>query len=140
LPRYAARRTLPAPVDDVWAVLAVPQQLADWWPGVVRVEPTVRRALAPGAVWRLEGTNRPSLRLRPQAAGELLVLEVVPLRRVAFQLLGDRMDVELELEPAGEDATEASLAVEVSWLFGVGRAFPSKALSRLAALLRRSHE
>jgi uncharacterized protein YndB with AHSA1/START domain len=138
LPRYAASRTLAAPVDEVWAVLAEPERFADWWPDVVRVTPAVRRALAPGALWQIEGANRPSLLRRPQSTGELLVLEVVPLRRVAFRLLGDRIDADLELEPAEEGLTDATLAVEVPWLIGVGRPFPSKALSRLAGLVRRS--
>ena len=59
----------------------------------------MRRALAPGALWQLEGTNRPSLFRRPQLGGTLLVLEVVPLRRITFQLTGERMDVELDLQP-----------------------------------------
>jgi uncharacterized protein YndB with AHSA1/START domain len=137
LPRYAASRTLAAPVDAVWAVLAEPERFADWWPDVVQVTPTVRHALAPGALWQIEGTSRPSLLRRPQASGRLLVLEVDPLRRVAFQLLAERVDAELELEPVDEELTDATLAVEVPWLIGVGRSFPSKALSRLAGLVRR---
>src|SRR5437588_1552434 len=54
LPQYAAKRVLPATVDDVWAVLAEPDRFAEWWPGIGAVEPTVRRALAPGALWRIE--------------------------------------------------------------------------------------
>jgi hypothetical protein len=49
LPRYEARRTLPAPVEEVWAVLADPARWPEWWPGLVGAAPTVRRALAPGA-------------------------------------------------------------------------------------------
>jgi hypothetical protein len=102
----------------------------------VGAEPTVRRALAPGALWQLEGTNRVSFRRRPQMGGTLLVLEVVPLQRVAFQLSGERSDVELELEPAEEDQTTARLAVEGLRFGGLGRTFPSQALAALAALVR----
>jgi uncharacterized protein YndB with AHSA1/START domain len=136
LPRYAARRTLPAAVEDVWAVLAEPQRLADWWPGLERVEPTVRRALAPGALWQLEGTNRPSILRRPELTGTLLVLEVSPPHRLAFQLSGDRIGVELELAPAG-DETEVTLVVDAPRLSGVRRAFPAQALSGLASLVRK---
>ncbi len=109
MPRYEARRTLPAPVEDVWAVLVEPARWPEWWPGLVEVAPTVRRALAPGAHWQLEGTGRPSFRRRPQLGGALLILEVVPLRRVAFQLTGEHAEVELDLVPVedGETAGDA---------------------------------
>ena len=136
MPRYEARRTLPASVEDVWAVLADATRWPEWWPGLVGATPTVRRALAPGAHWQLEGTERPSFRRRPQLGGSLLVLEVVPLQRVAFQLSGEHADVELDLEPDEDGQTDARLAVEAPRFGGMGRAFPSEALARLAALVR----
>ena len=66
MPRYEARRTLPAPVEEVWAVLADPARWPEWWPGLVGAESSVRRALAPGAHWQLQGTERPSFRRRAQ--------------------------------------------------------------------------
>ena len=137
MPRYEARRTLPAPVEDVWAVLAEPARWPEWWPGLVEAAPTVRRALAPGAHWQLEGTGRPSFRRRPQLGGALLVLEVVPLRRVAFQLTGEHADVELDLVPVEDGETQATLAVEAPRFGGMGRTLPSQALARLADLVRR---
>jgi uncharacterized protein YndB with AHSA1/START domain len=138
LPRYAARRILPATVEEVWSVLAEPDRFADWWPGIDSVEPTVRRALAPGALWRIEGGAgmRMSLRRRPQMAGDLLVLEVEPGSRVTFQLVAERIDVELGLERTEEDEAAATLVVEAPRFIGVGRAFPSQALAKLAALVR----
>jgi uncharacterized protein YndB with AHSA1/START domain len=137
LPRYAAKRVLPATVEEVWAVLADPARWHEWWPGLVRAEPNVRRALAPGALWQLEGTERPSFRRRPQMGGTLLFLEVVPLHRVAFQLTGERADVELDLERVEEDEqTAAQLTIEAPRFGGLGRSFPSDALARLAALVR----
>ena len=136
MPRYEARRTLPSPVEAVWDVLAEPARWSEWWPGLVGADPTVRRALAPGALWQLEGTNRPSLFRRPQLGGTLLVLEVVPLRRVAFQLSGERMDVELDLQPVEAGETQATLVVEAPRFGGIRRTFPSQALSGLAALFR----
>ena len=138
MPRYAARRVLPATVDEVWAALAEPERFADWWPGVESVEPTVRRALAPGALWHIEGSTstRPSLRRRPQMAGDLLVLEVEPRSRVTFQLVAERIEVELGLEPTEDDETAATLAVGAPRFIGVGRPFPSQVLAKLAALVR----
>jgi uncharacterized protein YndB with AHSA1/START domain len=136
LPRYAARRVLPATVDEVWAALAEPERWSEWWPGLLGVEPTVRRALAPGALWQLEGTDRPSLFRRPQLGGTLLVLEVVPLERVVFQLSGERADVELDLEPVEDDQTQATLVVDAPRFGGIRRTLPSQALSKLAGLVR----
>ena len=130
MPRYAADRTLLAPIDDVWAFLAEPYNLADWWPGISGVEPD-RRGLAPGARWRVVSPNKPSLFRRPQTAGALLVIDVVPMKRIAFQLTGDRMDVELSLRALDERRTEASLVVDGPFLIGLRRRYPAQALERL---------
>ena len=136
MPRYEARRTLPAAVEDVWAVLADAERWPEWWPGLVAVQSTVRRALAPGAHWQLEGTERPSFRRRAQLGGSLLFLEVVPLQRIAFQLTGEHAEVELDLAPVEAGETQATLAVEAPQFGGIGRTVPSQALGRLAALVR----
>jgi uncharacterized protein YndB with AHSA1/START domain len=136
LPRFEARRTLPAPIEDVWEVLADPARWPEWWPGLVSAQSSVRRALAPGAHWQLEGTGRPSFRRSPQLGGSLLFLEVVPLQRILFQLTGEHAEVELSLEPVEDGETQARLAVEAPRFGGLGRGFPSQALARLAALVR----
>ena len=141
MPRYEARRTLPAPPEAVWEVLADPARWPEWLPGLVEAEPTVRRALAPGALWQLEGTNRSSVfRRGPQLGGTLLVLDVVPLKRVAFQLSSERTDVELDLTPVEDNQTQAWLAVDVPRFAGIGRTLPSQALAGLAALVRPAPE
>jgi uncharacterized protein YndB with AHSA1/START domain len=131
LPRYAADRVLLAPLDDVWAFVAEPFNLPDWFPGVAGVQPD-RRGLAPGARWQVLGPDRPSLLRKPDAAGMLIVLDVVPQRRIAFQLTGQRLDAELELEQMGQE-TRAALAVDAPFLT-VSRSFPHKALQRLYEL------
>lgn len=118
-------------------MLADVERFADWWPGIDRVESTVRRAVAPGALWQVEGPTRESLlRRRPQLSGTLLVLDVTPQRRLAFQLSESRIEVELELEPEEDDQAAATLSVDAPRFSGIGRAFPSEALARLAALVR----
>jgi uncharacterized protein YndB with AHSA1/START domain len=134
LPRYAADRTLLAPLEDVWAFLAEPYNLPDWWPGVSGVEPD-RRGLAPGARWKVLGPNEPTLLHKPDAAGTLLVLEVVPMSRIAFQVVAQRVDAELELEDAGEALTEVSLIVDAPFL-AIRRSFPRTALARLYDLVQ----
>jgi uncharacterized protein YndB with AHSA1/START domain len=138
LPRYVARRVLPATVEEVWAVLADPERFADWWPGVLRVEPSVRNALAPGAHWRIEGALKPSILRRPDLTGSLLVLEVETERRLVFQMTGEHLDVELALEST-EDGAAATLACEAPRFGGIRRSFPSEALAKLAALVRPPH-
>jgi uncharacterized protein YndB with AHSA1/START domain len=139
LPRYAASRVLLAQLEDVWSFLAEPYHLADWWPGISGVQPD-RRGLAPGARWRVIGPNTPSLLRKPNMTGTLLVLDVVPMSRVAFQLTGDRIDVELELREVERGRTEATLTVDVPWLIGASRTLPSKALRRLHDLLQTAAE
>jgi uncharacterized protein YndB with AHSA1/START domain len=123
-------------VEEVWAVLADPARWPEWWPGLVGAEPSVRRALAPGAHWQLQGTERPSLRRRPQLGGSLLFLEVVPLQHVSFQMTGEHADVELDLVPVEAGETQATLAIEAPRFGGIGRTVPSQALAGLAALVR----
>jgi uncharacterized protein YndB with AHSA1/START domain len=135
LPRYAADRVLLAPLADVWAFLSEPYNLADWFPGVSGVEPD-RRGLAPGARWKVIGPNQPSYFRRPQATGTLLIVDVVPQERIAFELTGDRISADLTLRALDVDRTEASLVVDGPWLIGLRRSFPREALDRLHALLR----
>jgi uncharacterized protein YndB with AHSA1/START domain len=134
MPRFAAERTLLAPLGDVWTFLAEPFNLPDWWPGVSGVQPD-RRGLAPGARWRVLGPDRPSYLKRPDAAGTLLVLDVVPMRRIAFQLTGQRLDAELELEEPDATHTHATLVVDAPFLT-VRRGFPHQALARLYDLIQ----
>ncbi len=136
MPRYAARRVLPGTVEDVWAVLATPERFAEWWPGVEAVDPG-RRGLVPGGLWRVDGGSaKASFRRRPEMGGNLLVIEVVPRSRVVFQFVAEGIWVELELEPDEDDRAAAALVVEARRFTGVGRAFPSDVLARLAAVVR----
>jgi uncharacterized protein YndB with AHSA1/START domain len=145
LPRYAAERTLLAPVEDVWAFLAEPYNLADWFPGVGGVEPD-RRGLAPGARWSIRGSDVTSgptvgpllgqgMFKRPGAAGVLIVTDVVPGRRFAFQLIDERIDAELELEPLDSLRTKVTLVVDGSW-WSMRRSFAQRALRALFDLIQ----
>lgn len=135
MPRFLADRTLPASVDDVWALLADPYSLGRWWPGIAGVEPD-RRGLAPGARWSIVGPSKPSLLRKPEMTGGLVVLAVAPGRRLAFQLTTDRIEADLTLHAVDEASTSVSLVVDAPWLIGIRRTFPAKALARLAALVR----
>jgi hypothetical protein len=117
-------------------VLEDPVRWPEWWPGLVSVQSSVRRALAPGAHWSLEGTEQPSFRRRPQLGGSLLFLEVVPLTRIAFQMTGEHVEVELDLEPVEDGQTQATLGIDAPRFGGMGRTVGSEALSKLAKLVR----
>ncbi|HVS84484.1 MAG TPA: SRPBCC family protein [Gaiellaceae bacterium] len=138
MPRYAADRVLLAPLEDVWAFLAEPFHLSDWWPGIAGVQPD-RRGLAPGARWQLQSGAQPTFGLallrRPGAAGTLIVIDVQQGRRLAFHLSGEHLDVELELEGVAPDRTRVSLLVEGPW-GALSRSLPSRALANLYDLVQ----
>jgi uncharacterized protein YndB with AHSA1/START domain len=119
----------------VWAVIADPQRFGDWWPGVLQVQPSVRNALAPGAHWQIEGATKASLFRKPELTGSLLILEVETERRLVFQMSGEHLEVELDLEQT-EDGAAATLVCEAPRFGGIRRDFPSQALAKLADLVR----
>ena len=137
--RYAASRELLASRADVWGFLSEPYHLPDWWPGLGGIQPD-RRGFAPGARWQIQAGERPSLLRRPGAAGIILIRAVEPERRLAFQLVAERVDALLELEDAGSGRTVATLTVDAPFLSGVNRKTPVRALSRLYALCQTSSE
>jgi uncharacterized protein YndB with AHSA1/START domain len=132
LARYAATRELLAPVEDVWAFVADPHNLAKWWPGVAGVEPD-RRGLAPGARWQLRA--RAEMSFLPPAAGTILVVEVRAPEYVHLQFVQDRLDAELHLTPVGDGRTRVGLVVEAPFFSG-RRGVPRRALARLYALVQ----
>jgi uncharacterized protein YndB with AHSA1/START domain len=135
MPTFHAERELLAPRADVWAFLSEPYNLADWWPGISGLQPD-RRGFAPGARWQVLGEDRPSLLRKPNMSGILLVLAVEPYERFAFQLTGERLDVEVRLSEPEPKRTLARVTVSGPVLVGLRRSLPQKALGRLHALLQ----
>ena len=132
----AAERELLAARADVWAFLAEPYHLADWWPGIAAVEPD-RRGFAPGARWRVRGTRwtNPFTGRRPMEQ-VLLVRTVDPYERWAWHLVQDQLDVEVRLRSTGPDRTAARVEVAGPWLLGGRRSLARKAVERLHALVQ----
>jgi len=141
MPVYSAARELLAPREDVWAFLAEPNHLSDWWPGINGVQAD-RRGLAPGARWRIQGLGRPTyvVARRPDVAGTLIFLEVRPPEFAAWQFVQGRLDVELRLTEAAANRTRAELTVSAPFLAGLRRSLPHKALTRLYALCQTGAE
>ena len=128
MPRYAASRTLLAPVEDVWAFVAEPYHLSDWWPGIDGVQPD-RRGFATGARWQVTGPGM----LR--TAATLVVTDVVRGRRFAFEVPAKRLAAVLELGDHEGGRTLAVLAVQTPWL-AIRRSLPREALQRLYDLVQ----
>jgi len=141
MPVYSAARELLAPREDVWAFLAEPNHLSDWWPGINGVQP-YRRGLAPGARWRIQGLGRPTYVVgrRPDVAGTLIFLDVRPPEFAAWQFVQARLDVELRLTEAATNRTRAELTISAPLLAGLRRSLPRKALTRLYALCQTGAE
>ena len=139
MPTVDAARELLAPREDVWAFLAEPHHLPDWWPGLAAVQPD-RRGFAPGARWQVHGTNKPSFFRRPSPTGTLLIVAIEPLERWAFQLTGERIDAEVRLRATAPGRTAVTLTVSGPWLIGLGKSYPRKALARLHALCQTAAE
>jgi uncharacterized protein YndB with AHSA1/START domain len=139
MPRAAASRELLAPREDVWAFVAEPHHFPDWWPGIGGVQPD-RLGFCEGARWGITGIERPTLLRRPASSGILLVRAIHIPERFAWTLTGDHIDAELRLEEQGSNRTIATLQVEAPWLYGLSRALPRKALTRLHALCQTGAE
>lgn len=135
MPTYAATRELLASRTDVWAFLAEPNRLSDWWPGLHGVEPD-RRGLAPGARWRTRSRGRPNplVGSKLDVAGTIVFLDVRPPEFVAWQFVDARLDVELRLTEVAADRTRVELTVSAPFLGGLRRSLPHKALTRLYSL------
>jgi hypothetical protein len=131
--RMTASRELLASRREAWGFLAEPYHLADWWPGASGVQPD-RRGAAAGARWQVVRGNEPTLFRRPETTDTLLVTAAVPPSLFAFHLVGDRLDVRVELEATAPDRARATVTVEGPWLIAFRRTLARRAVNRLHAL------
>jgi uncharacterized protein YndB with AHSA1/START domain len=125
-----ATRELLAPRPDVWAFLAEPFHLADWWPGVSGVQPD-RRGSAAGGRWEIVASTEPTLLRKPQARGTLVVTASEAPRLFAFHLVGEKLDVRVELEATEAERTRATVIVQGPWLIAYRRTLARRAAARL---------
>ena len=124
-----ASRELLAPRADVWGFLAEPYHLADWWPGIVGVEPD-RRGFAPDARWKVRLRTQNIFTGRGERETMLLVRAVEPYERWAFHILSSGLDVEVRLQ-----ATDAERTLVTCTTSG-RRPLPEQALQRLYDLVQ----
>ncbi|HEV2591788.1 MAG TPA: SRPBCC family protein, partial [Gaiellaceae bacterium] len=90
---HSATEVVPAPRADVWAVLAEPLHLPDWWPGLLAVEPD-RRGFAPGARWAATVSRRNPFFGARRVETALLLRDVELYERWTWHLGSPRLDVE----------------------------------------------
>jgi uncharacterized protein YndB with AHSA1/START domain len=93
-----------APRNDVWAFLAEPYHLADWWPGITGIDPDVR-GFAPGARWKVHAVARNPFTGRRRVETMLLIQAIEPYERWAWHLLAPKTEVEVRLRSAAPDRT-----------------------------------
>jgi hypothetical protein len=130
----AASLELLAPRAAVWAFLAEPYNLPDWWPGLTGVEPD-RRGFAPGARWKaLITTSNPFVGRRPRET-LLLVREIDEYERWTWHLLATKLDVEIRLRASSHERS----IVRISTSRG-RRSVPATAARRLYDLCQTAAE
>jgi hypothetical protein len=132
----SAGRELEAPPADVWALVAEPYHLPDWWPGYRGVTPD-RRGLAPQARWTVQRSDRPGLLRRPGGEALIVIARVEPGRELAWLDLRQGFEAGVRLAPAGAGGTHATAWVAGPWwrLLAEGvRGLPRQAVGRLQAL------
>ena len=131
--RQQASRELLAARPDAWAFLTEPYHLADWYPGISGVTPD-RRGSAAGARWQIVASNEPTLLRKPRAGGTLVVTAAEEPRLFAFRLVGEKLNVRVDLEALAEDRTQATVTIEGPWLITYRRTLARRAVDRLYAL------
>ncbi len=114
MPRVTRRRTISAPVGDVWKLISDPYNLPRWWPRTARVENVDRKPEGKRSQWTkvletAEGRGvRADYRCLSSAEGERYVWEQ-QLEDTPFERHLRRSTVEIALSRAGE-GTEVSLS------------------------------
>ena len=116
MPRVTRRRTIAAPVDEVWELVSDPYSLPRWWPRTSRVESVDRKPEGKRSQWTkvletAEGRGvRADYRCLSSAEGERYVWEQ-QLAGSPFERHLRSSVVEIGLQ-AGEGGTVVSLSSE----------------------------
>jgi uncharacterized protein YndB with AHSA1/START domain len=135
---FAAARELASPRQDVWALVAEPYHLPDWWPAYRGVQPD-RRGLAKDARWTVRRAPAAGFAgqlswRRPEAEGLIVIRRVDPGLELRWHDVQQRLDAGLALANAGEERTLATVTVSGPWwrmLPEGARDLPERSLQRL---------
>lgn len=113
MPRVSRRRTIAAPIDEVWSLVSDPYSLPRWWPRTARVENVEQKSAGRRSQWTkvletAEGRGvRADFRCLSSAEGERYVWEQ-QLDGTPFAKHLRSSTVEIGLRPKA-DGTEVSL-------------------------------
>jgi uncharacterized protein YndB with AHSA1/START domain len=127
-----ASRVLLASREDVWAVVAEPYHLPDWWPAYTGVEPD-RRGLAEGARWTVLRSRTPGFLRKPRGKGLIVIQRVSPGEELAWLDLSQNVEAGLRLEDEGRGTRATAFVDGPFWrLLAEGaRGLPRLAVARL---------
>lgn len=118
---------------EVWALVAEPYHLPDWWPAYTGVKPD-RRGLAEGARWQVIRNTAPGFLRRPEGEGLIVVTRVLEGWELRWRDVKQNIEAGVVLDNAGTGRTRATTFVSGSWLRLMSesaRGLPETALARL---------
>ena len=118
--------------EDVWALVAEPYHLPDWWPAYTGVEPD-RRGLAEGARWTVLRSRTPGFLRKPRGKGLIVIQRVSPGEELAWLDLSQNIEAGLRLEDEGRGTRATAFVDGPLWrLLAEGaRGLPRLAVARL---------
>ena len=127
-----ASRVLLAPRVDVWAIVAEPYHLPDWWSAYTGVEPD-RRGLAEGARWTVLRSRTPGFLRKPRGKGQIVIRRVSTAEELAWLDLAQTIEAGIRLEDEGRGTRVTAFVDGPFWrLFAEGaRGLPRIAVARL---------
>jgi uncharacterized protein YndB with AHSA1/START domain len=127
-----ASRVLVASRGAVWALVAEPYHLPDWWPAYTGVEPD-RRGLAEGARWTVLRSRTPGFLRKPRGKGLIVIQRVSPGEELAWLDLSQNVEAGLRLEDEGRGTRATAFVDGPLWrLLAEGaRGLPRLAVARL---------
>ena len=116
----------------VWALVAEPYHLPDWWPAYTGVEPD-RRGLAEGARWTVLRSRTPGFLRKPRGKGLIVIQRVSPGEELAWLDLSQNVEAGLRLEDEGRGTRATTFVDGPFWrLLAEGaRGLPRLAVARL---------
>jgi uncharacterized protein YndB with AHSA1/START domain len=118
--------------EDVWALVAEPYHLPDWWPAYTGVEPD-RRGLAEGARWTVLRSRTPGFLRKPRGKGLIVIQRVSPGEELAWLDLSQNVEAGLRLADEGRGTRATAFVDGPLWrLLAEGaRGLPRLAVARL---------
>ena len=118
--------------EDVWAIVAEPYHLPDWWPAYTGVEPD-RRGLVEGARWTVLRSRTPGFLRKPRGKGLIVIQRVSPGEELAWLDLSQNVEAGLRLEDEGRGTRATAFVDGPFWrLLAEGaRGLPRLAVARL---------